>query len=469
MNTVRRFFPDARLAVLFALFFVANLAYLHRVPGFLGDEASEGENAYQILTEQKIPVLGERSYIGVLTDYARMPFIAVLGYSSLAVRLPVFFANLAFFIVSAALLKKYAEKEQAYLALVFLCFSPIFITYQRLGWAITLLPLFAVLLIYTLQSKWKYHWLLAGGAAGVGLQTHLLFLPTLIALFLVLFIAYRPNILRAWPALVGFWAGFGMQAAILSLMTEDQGDTSETTLLFGERISDLWHALPLYVSGSSFIAQYTGMEFSQGAILGIFLALSVGVLLAFVLVRTRIPWIIASITALHTVGILYMIDRYSLRYFVITALGVWLLAGLGFGAVMEKLVKKLPVFSFAPIAVAVFLLAWSAFSTLIPFLKTGGSVAQFDLGNRTTSASSFVDDRPLIACLRGKGTVFSEVEPIQNILLYRSHQYDDLIVADEDSKKMTQYIVAYASEQEASKSNADLVCPKTSLFRVIKK
>src|SRR3989344_7275884 len=82
---------DKRTIILFTLFFFANLAYLHRVPGFLGDEASEGENAYQILTEEKSPVLGERSYIGVLTDYVRMPFIGVLGYSSLAIRLPVFF------------------------------------------------------------------------------------------------------------------------------------------------------------------------------------------------------------------------------------------------------------------------------------------------------------------------------------------------------------------------------------------
>ena len=103
MNAVRRFFPDSRLAVLFVLFFVANLAYLHRVPGFLGDEASEGENVYQILTEEKNLVQGERSYIGVFTDYARMPFVGVLGYSSLAVRLPVFFGNLIFFVVLAFL------------------------------------------------------------------------------------------------------------------------------------------------------------------------------------------------------------------------------------------------------------------------------------------------------------------------------------------------------------------------------
>ena len=260
-----------------------------------------------------------------------------------------------------------------------------------------------------------------------------------------------------------------MQAAILSIMKDDQGDPSQTTQLFSERIADFWEALPLYATGSSFVAQYTGIEFSPSAILAIFLLLSIGMLLAFVLVRTRIPWIIASITALHTFGILYMIDRYSLRYFVITALGIWLLAGLGYGAVLERLTKKLPVFSFAPIAVALCLLVWSVFSTLIPFLKTGGSVAQFDLGNRTTSASPFVDDRPLIACLRGKGAVFSEVEPIQNILLYRSHQYDDLVVVDEGSKKTAQFIVAYASEQEAPKSNADLACPEASLFRVIKK
>lgn len=87
-----------KIAIIFTLFLIAQLAYLHRVPGLLGDEASEGENVYQLLQSDKLPIIGERSYIGVLTDYVRVPFVAVLGYSTLALRIPMLIASIVCFL-----------------------------------------------------------------------------------------------------------------------------------------------------------------------------------------------------------------------------------------------------------------------------------------------------------------------------------------------------------------------------------
>ena len=181
-----------KIAIIFTLFLITQLAYLHRVPGLLGDEASEGENVYQLLQAETLPIIWERSFIGVLTDYMRVPFIWVFGYSVLALRIPMLIASVGFFFVAYILLKKYFGDHIGSIALVFLTFSPIYIVYQRLGWAITLLPVFTVLLAYALQSNWKYKWLISGLIAGIGLQTHLLFFPSMVRfpiaiLFLYLF------------------------------------------------------------------------------------------------------------------------------------------------------------------------------------------------------------------------------------------------------------------------------------------
>ena len=71
------------LIVLFALFVAANTVYLQRVPGLFGDEGSEGENVYQLLRTGGITVVGERSYIGPLVDYVRVPFVLIFGYSEI--------------------------------------------------------------------------------------------------------------------------------------------------------------------------------------------------------------------------------------------------------------------------------------------------------------------------------------------------------------------------------------------------
>ncbi len=446
-----------------SLFLLSQVAFLHRVPGLLGDEASEGENVYQILHDEKSPIIGERSYIGVLTDYVRMPFVVVFGYSVLAIRIPMFIASIAVFFMAKSLLYKHLGEIHGSMALVFFLFSPIYILYQRLGWAITALPLFIFLLAYCLQSSWKYKWLISGLIAGIGLQTHLLFLPSLAALIIVSWILYRPNILKTWPFVLGFWAGFGLQFGVLKFMTEDQGDVSQTTQLFGERMADLWHSLPLYISGSSFVAQYTGIEFSSVLIAIITVIIASLIIIALFFVRKKIVWLLTGFILIHTPILLYMVDRYSLRYFVALSLVIWLLAGIGVGYLVELLSKRFSrVASIAPVVFAVFFITWMIVLVLVPFLQSGGSVRQFALGNRTTSANAFVDHRTLIACLRNKGAVFSESEPIQNILRYTSHRYPDLVVLEEVYKKDAEYIVTYAKANQESES----LCPEAKCFVV---
>lgn len=464
-----------KILIIFALFVAVQLAYLHRVPGLLGDEASEGENVYQILHGEKRPIIGERSYIGVLTDYVRMPFIAMFGYSTLAIRIPMLIASIVCFVLAYLLLQKYFGRHIGTIALIFLTFSPIYIVYQRLGWAITLLPLFTLLLVYSLQSSWKYKWLLSGLVAGIGLQTHLLFFPSMIAVLVAMLAAYLAHpdfkkrifaLKNIWQSVVGFWFGFGLQFAVMQFMKEDQGDVSITTQLFSERMGDLIHSVPTYLSGSSFVAQYTGIEFSPSLVFGITVALFALIAIALLFVRKRATYIIALFTIIQTPILLYMVDRYSLRYFVLLCLALWLLAGIGFGYLSEKIVRKYSqLLQVMPFALAVILTIWITFEVLLPFLKSGGSLQQFSLGNRTTSANAFIDDRALISCLRGKGVVFSEREPIQNILLLRSHQYSDLVVSDEAHKKDAQWLVSYQEPNNLKETT----CPDARYFGVVQK
>lgn len=184
---------NAVVATLFILLAIANIAYLDTVPGLMGDEASEGENVYEKIIalttpdgegDQTVLVQGERSYIGPFIDYVRIPFIALFGYTPLALRIPMTLASLAAFIVAISLGTRFFNRTTAHIIAATVFFSPIYFSQQRLGWAITLFPLFALLIIWLLTSRLKHKALLTGLVAGLALHNHILFLPTLIAILI---------------------------------------------------------------------------------------------------------------------------------------------------------------------------------------------------------------------------------------------------------------------------------------------
>ncbi len=485
------------VGVIFFVFIVANSFYLHRVPGLLGDEASEGESVYQLLQEDSVTVVGERSYIGPFIDYLRVPFVALFGYTALALRALMLVFSLGTFWLAWWILKRLFGEVEGLFALVMFSFSPVYLLYQRLGWAITLIPFFFFLTLFLL-IKWRDSGytmrlvLLAGLAAGLGAANHILFLPVLLAMAVIWFLAMTvlgkegagrgvKKILRDrvfllfshWPALVGFWAGFGMQFVVLNILKEDQGNLEEVAAGFYQRIMDLWTIVPLVVSGSSYGARYIGRGMGQlsiNLVFGTVLFLCIVAVLAMSLVALRKNDLKKAVVLLWVIGIvvnlgvlLYMVDRYSLRYFVMFALGMWVLAGAGAGAVLRGLFHEnlseiywLALLGSMGLTMATIIGVW------VPFLSMGGSLESFSLGNRQDSAAAFVDERPLVLCLRGAGSVYSENIHVWNRLRYLSREYNDLIVIDQGDGGREKWRVDYRLSE---KEGGDL-CPQLKHFVV---
>ncbi len=456
------------LILLLVLFMLANVAYLHRVPGLMGDEAGEGENVYEKIaafseikqggtseSESQIHVLlqGERSYIGPLIDYVRLPFILLIKDQVLALRAPIFIISILTFIISAKVFRKIFNNETALLILAFTFFSPIYLTQQRLGWAIALFPFFSMLILWIWLSKFPGRNFLLGLVAGLALHNHILFLPTLAALTTVgtiLELSKHDRVKRLvsyWPSVIGFVIAFSTQWLVLRSDTADQGEPSTVASLFWERVHDLPSIIPLALSGSSYVARYTGSEFRPWAIYTILSVVIILIVLSGTISRYRRAahfWALGLV--IHLTVLLIMIDRFTLRYFVIFTLGTWVLASVGGAALIEKAAVRLRqsgLLQFKAIGVSTFFIFLSTWLVLIPFLKTGGSVASFSLGNRTNSAADLAALEPLITCLRGQRTVSSENVHIYNRLQFLSHQYPDLQFLPEDQLEQANLLVYY--------------------------
>lgn len=458
--------------IVFGCFLIMNVLYLHRVPGLLGDEGSEGENVYELLQADHLTVLGERSYIGPWIDYVRVPFMGIFGYTTLGVRIPILLFSLVTFLLAAAVLRRVFDDHVALLAVTFLVFSPAYIAYQRLGWVITLFPFFVFLILWLGLRDRKHMPLLAGVAAGVGLSTHIMFFPSLLASSVLLL----PTIIRRgwrqvlswWPAVIGFFAGFGMQLVVLMLMKEDQGDVDAATSLFAERVNDVITALPLYLSGSGFVAAYTGTPFSFVVIWWI-VALIFGLAAAaFLLPKKKmvVTWLWIGLVV-QLVTLLYMIDRYTLRYFLVPTLWLWMLAGIGLAALFTKLPRQ--VSSISAVVVAVGLSTWMILKLFVPFLATGGSTAEFSLGNRVDNGAAHVAIEPLVDCIAQKGPVFSESIHIWNRLQYLSHSDDRIEIVSEEDKTDAKYLISYRLSKDTGLARDGEICPDLVHFRVVER
>ena len=464
---------DISVWMLFLLFAVVFGSHLTTLPALMGDEGSEGENVYELLQSDAVTLMGERSYIGVLIDYVRVPFVWVFGYTTWAIRLPMYGFMLATFWLAAYVLDKWLPSEAVPFALAGIFFSPIFLTHQRFAWAVTLFPLFAFLILFLVLRARKNSPILAGLAAGIGLANHILFLPTLAGLVAAL-LARGPLIWRKlgqwWPALVGFWAGFAVQAVMLMTQRDDQGDIEAATELASQRWHDLPLLLPHILSGSSFVAQYTGHPFSPWAMNTIVLCLAFLVIASLLAARRRPSlWLSFVWMATYVPVLLWMIDRFSLRYFVMLGIWVWMMAGIGFAEVVRLGPLPATVKKWLPLLAACALSVWMVMIVYGPYFQTGGSTGTFSLGNRTDSSAALVDTRALFACIAGQGPVFSGNVHIYNRLLYLSHSDERLLVTSEDDKGQSKLLVSYRLPADMSSARDGEVCPELEHFRVTAK
>lgn len=467
-----RNFKDKTVSIIFLLFILVNLAFINRVPGLMGDEGSEGQNVYELLNSDSLPIMGERSYIGVLIDYVRVPFISVLGYTALALRLPVFLFSCGFFWLTWLILKNIFDRFEALFGLVAAVFSPVYLTQQRMGWSITLLPFFISLTIYLLLRKNKWSFLSAGLAAGIGLSTHFIFLPTLlsiITLAMVVSFTNKERMIRlfkeGWTFVIGFWAGFGVQFTILNFFKEDQGSPSEVMAQFSERLRELPTFFLSVISGSVYAAQYTGSVFNKFEVIFFFCAVIFLIAAGMIFSRHRKKILLLAVgLVIHVISLVYITEYFALRYFVVFALVSWLIAGIGFGSVWQKLqitrIEELPV-----IAIALLLIIFNLNKIFIPFLITGGNTERYDFGTREEQAAALVDLRPLVACLAENKNVYSDDIHIRNRLTYLSNSDKRIKLAS--SAKKAEFLVGYKTKN--SKAKDEEICENLSHFQVYKK
>ncbi len=415
------------LGILLVAHVLVSITLLHRVPGLLGDEGSEGENVFSIIDTKEITVQGERSYIGPLIDYLRIPFVITLGYNALALRLVTFVFSVLAFLLTASLTRRYFGDAASLWIVASIFFSPPYVLYQRLGWAITLIPFFIVLLLWLAGRTGLSRSLWAGLAGGVGLSNHFIFLPSLLAVTIPLAgsSVFKPGWWRAWLlALVGFWAGFGMQFALLVLQPEDQGEPVHTIAATAERLLTLPPVLVKTLSGSAYHALYTGQLYPVQITTSILIVLGLGIVAALTASRKRgatALWLGTSLVQLALLALI--IDRHAMRYYIPFVLSTWGLAGYGFYSLIDRAIPRLTrVLPLLSLAVAAILLCTTSV-TAATYLQTGGSTSTVALHEkRTEPAAAHVDIRPLLTCLASvTELVFAEDIHVYNRLQYLSH------------------------------------------------
>jgi len=464
------------LLIIFSIFLFANSLYINRVPGLMGDEGDEGQNISELLTNKKPPLVGERSYIGAWIDYIRMPFVFTLGHNALSLRLVTLIFSLALFWFTYKVLTRLFGEISGLMGLVAVAFSPIYFAEQRMAWAITLLPFFVILTIYFYQQKKKWSALLAGFAAGLGANTHILFIAILAGLVIaVIPIAVfkitkkfsrkylKRVILSVFLAIVGFWAAFGVQYANLVIYKSDQGNAQKNAQFFTNRLIELPRLAPRFLSGSVYVAHYTSHLFTNNFNTGVWISLTALIIAGIIFNRKRtaiILWVLG--TAVYLLALLYMIEYYALRYFVVVSLSIWLLAGVGLGSILDRY-KLRKIGYLLVITIGLFLVLFNFQTILIPFMKTGGSTDNFQIiGERYENASGLVDLNPLISCIANRDNVFSNNINIRNRLYFLAEGNKSIKIATE--KYGVQWLIRYRMPNDKISSNE--ACPDLLHFSV---
>jgi len=459
------------IGVIFLLFLSSCSAFLGSVPGLMGDEGDEGQNIIELINNKKPPLLGERSYIGVLTDYARMPFVYTLGFNALALRILTLVASVAVFILGYIVLTRLFGDLAGLVGLITLVFSSTYFTQQRIAWAITFLPLYALLAIFFYRQNKKWSPLLAGLAVGLGANTHILFLATMAGLIA----AATPNLLHSIVknftrerfkklaistllATIGFWSAFGMQYANLILDKSDQGNFQKNGLKFSKRLSELTTIAPKFISGSVYVASYTAKPFSDNTNMTITILLTTIIVSGIIFTKKRWLLLICLFGLIaHVIVLSYMIEYYALRYFVVFTLWFWLLSGVAGGLLLEKFVNKKIGYSFA-ILLALFLTCVNFILIIFQFTKTGGSTDNFMIiGSRYDSSAGLVDMNPMLSCIADKTNVFSNNIHIRNRLIFLANGNTNIQIAQR--KKDVKWLIDYRmpdSKQREGDACSDL-------------
>lgn len=164
---------------------------------FNWDQERDAQAVRQIIQDHKIWLIGPRVlgpsgfYLPPYFFYLLLPFYFLTNLDPQALVLFLYIYNLIFFLTCAFVFKKTMGSKTTAIFLAFWMLSPLTISMDRTPWNPLLIPLFTVLLIYSLykyyyaNNKQKYA-LVSGFVFGLGLSFHVqfLFLIPLILIFI---------------------------------------------------------------------------------------------------------------------------------------------------------------------------------------------------------------------------------------------------------------------------------------------
>lgn len=384
------------------------LSWLGSVPGLQGDEAFAGLRAHAIAQGAR-PLTGMTPYTGPMHQMIAAPLLEILGYSTAVLRLTGALGTLLAAHLHFHAARRVFGARVAALASALLVGSPFFQTFGRYAIETCALhPLLATGAILLLLRKERASALIAGLLLGLGVWTHVIFLPVVVVL------AAGAVIGGGRAALVSPLTARAVAGFVLALLPRIAGQllgridglgdmAGESQLqVLAVKLLD-WPMLFLrFVHGDVFFLHRTGeVRLASPPLASIALA-AAAVAIAVRCVREpaercRGGALLAGAAALLVLTLLiapYNADRYFL-------LPLWCVPLLIAAGAESSLAKRPAAAALA--ALAILQAVRVPLNLHLPYRETGGRATPFDLGHMEENSVTFIDTAPLHARLLAEG------------------------------------------------------------------
>lgn len=279
-------------SILLIIILVAILLRFYRLdsipPHLRNDEAALGYSAYSILQTQRdehgrfLPILFQSfgDWKPGLYVYLTVPFIAILGLTELAVRLPAAISGiLGIYLLYLLVCNLFQNKKIALFAAFSLALTPWHIAFSRSAWeaqiTVTLMLAGSIFLIKSINQNHKYL-IISAGFLGVSLLTSHSAKPAIPLLLLSFLLAYWKNVLRLPLKTIILSCLLFLILSLPVILSFTNGkDTRISSLLLTNNYQNLLVKLADHYSLSAIFIKGDGNPQHSAADFGAFIALDI--------------------------------------------------------------------------------------------------------------------------------------------------------------------------------------------------
>ncbi|MBO37532.1 MAG: hypothetical protein CL612_06865 [Anaerolineaceae bacterium] len=201
--------------------YICMAGYQLHLPGLHYDEAQEsGLPALQIVSgkevslfrnigfgNNRLPIMVQ-DYIGALHVYITVPFVAILGPSTVSIRIPSILIGATILLLTFSFIRTVWGERIALLATVLLAMHPSFVFWSRQGTLIASITLALMMALFWACRNWYIRgtWqtaIVVGLLAGLGTYSKILFVWILLGIISTTIIINLPNLMfghkKMWP------------------------------------------------------------------------------------------------------------------------------------------------------------------------------------------------------------------------------------------------------------------------------